>query len=131
MGLFEITRELQFRICNNGKLPANLDTARKGEYYYQREKAIERAIANSVCLSHICSVLLCESMDCSLPGSSVHGILQARITEVGCHALIQGIFLIQGSNLCLLRLLRGQAGCLPRVPPRKPQQAEGPWLLIG
>ena len=81
MGLFEITRELQFRICNNGKLPANLDTARKGEYYYQREKAIERAIANSVCLSHICSVLLCESMDCSLPGSSVHGILQARILK--------------------------------------------------
>ena len=24
---------------------------------------------------------LCESMDCSLPGSSVHGILQARILE--------------------------------------------------
>ena len=58
MGLFEITRELQFRICNNGTLPANLHTARKGEYYCQREKAIERAIANSVCLSHICSVRL-------------------------------------------------------------------------
>ena len=24
---------------------------------------------------------LCDSMDCSLPGSSVHGILQARILE--------------------------------------------------
>ena len=24
---------------------------------------------------------------------------------VGCHALLQGIFLIQGSNLCLLHLL--------------------------
>ena len=24
---------------------------------------------------------LCNSMDCSLPGSSVHGILQARILE--------------------------------------------------
>jgi len=24
---------------------------------------------------------LCESMDCSLPGSSVHGVLQARILE--------------------------------------------------
>ena len=29
---------------------------------------------------------LCNSMDCSLPGSSVHGILQARITGVGYHA---------------------------------------------
>ena len=24
---------------------------------------------------------LCDSMDCSLPGSSVHGLLQARILE--------------------------------------------------
>ena len=29
-------------------------------------------------LSH---VLLCDPMDCSLPGSSVHGISQARILE--------------------------------------------------
>ena len=36
------------------------------------------------------------------PGSSVHGILQAKILEWGCHALLQGIFLTQGSNLCLL-----------------------------
>ena len=42
---------------------------------------------------------LWDSMDCSLLGSSVHGILQAR---VGCHALLQGIFLTQGLNLCLL-----------------------------
>ena len=26
-------------------------------------------------------LILCDSMDCSLPGSSVHGILQARILE--------------------------------------------------
>ena len=30
-------------------------------------------------------------MDCNPPGSSVHGILQARILEVGCHALIRWI----------------------------------------
>ena len=40
-------------------------------------------------------------MDCSLPGSSVHGIFQAR-AGVGCHFLLQGIFLTQGSNLGLL-----------------------------
>ena len=37
----------------------------------------------------------CDRMDCSLPGSSVHGILQAEILEIrigGCHALFQGIF---------------------------------------
>ena len=41
-------------------------------------------------------------MDCSLPGSSVHGILQARILEWVSHFLLQGIFLTQGSNLGLL-----------------------------
>ena len=38
---------------------------------------------------------LCNSIDYSLPGSSVHGILQAR-TGVGNHSLLQGIFLTQG-----------------------------------
>ena len=38
---------------------------------------------------------LCNPMDCSPPGSSVHGIFQARILEWGCHFLCQRIFLIQ------------------------------------
>ena len=49
-------------------------------------------------------------MDCSLPGSSVHGDSPGKNTEVGCHALLQGIFLNQGSNPHLLRLLHWQAG---------------------
>ena len=41
---------------------------------------------------------LCDPMDCSPPGSSVHRIFQARIlTGMGWHALLQGIFLTQGS----------------------------------
>ena len=28
-----------------------------------------------------CARLFCDSMDCSLPGSSVHGIFQVRILE--------------------------------------------------
>ena len=35
---------------------------------------------------------LCNPMDFSLPGSSVHGIFQARILELACHFLLQGIF---------------------------------------
>ena len=38
-------------------------------------------------------------------------------TGVGCHALIQGIFLTQASNPRLLHLLYWQAGSLPLVPP--------------
>ena len=37
-------------------------------------------------------------MDCSPPSSSVHGDSPGKNTGVGCHALFQGIFLIQGSN---------------------------------
>ena len=41
-------------------------------------------------------------------------------TGVGCYALSQGIFPIQGSNSSLLCLLQWQAGSLPLAPPGKP-----------
>ena len=37
-----------------------------------------------------------------LPGFSIHGISQGKNTGVGCHFLLQGIFLIQGLNLSFL-----------------------------
>ena len=52
-------------------------------------------------VAQLCPIL-CDSMECSLPGSSVHGILQARILEwVASHSLFLGIFPAQGSNLAL------------------------------
>ena len=47
--------------------------------------------------------ILCNPMDYSPPGSSVHGIILGKNTGVGCHFLPQGIFLTQGSNPCLLQ----------------------------
>ena len=44
------------------------------------------------------SPTLCDPMDCSLPGSSVHGNSSGKNTEVGGHALLQGICPTQGSN---------------------------------
>ena len=41
-------------------------------------------------------------MDCSLPGSSVHGDSPGKNTGVGCHDLLQGIFPTQESNQGLL-----------------------------
>ena len=41
-------------------------------------------------------------------------------TGVGCHALLQWIFLTQGSNLSLLHLLHWQACSLSPAPPGKP-----------
>ena len=63
---------------------------------------------------------LCNPMDCSPPGYSIHGDSPGKNTGVGCHALLQGIFLTQGSNLCLLSNLCWQVGSLPVVPPEKP-----------
>ena len=64
-------------------------------------------------------LILCNSVDCSLPGSSVRGILQARILEWVVISSSRGIFPTQGSNPRLLRLLHWQAGSLPLVPPGK------------
>ena len=45
---------------------------------------------------------LCDPMDCSLPGSSVHGIFQARIPEWVAMPFPGRVFLTRESNLCLL-----------------------------
>ena len=54
-----------------------------------------------VLVAQLC-LTLCDPMDCSPPRSSVHRILQARITEEGSHSLLQGFFLTQGLNPGLL-----------------------------
>ena len=36
---------------------------------------------------------LCNPVDCSPPGSSVHAVSPGKNTGVGCHALLQGIYL--------------------------------------
>ena len=48
-----------------------------------------------------CLTLL-DPMDCSQPGSSIHGDSPGKNTEVGCYVLLQGIFPTQGLNLGLL-----------------------------
>ena len=69
---------------------------------------------------------LCDPVDCSPLGSSVHGDFPGKNTGVGCHFLLQEIFLTQGSNL---RLLHWQVGSLPAdEPPGKPP---GCWLEVG
>ena len=41
---------------------------------------------------------LCDPMNCSPPGSSVHGDSPGKNTGVGSQALLQGIFPTQGQN---------------------------------
>ena len=58
---------------------------------------------------------LCGPMNCSPPGSSVRGALQARILEWVVMPS-QGIFPTQGLNLCLSCFLHWQVSSLPPAP---------------
>ena len=71
--------------------------------------------------------LFCDPMDCSLLGSSVQGILQARILERVAISSSRGFFQTQGLSPRLLCLLHRQAGSLPPVPPGNPHPT--PWYL--
>ena len=85
----------------------------------------------SILFTHLC-VCVCahtqgcliffSPMDCSLSGSSVHGISQARILEQVAISTL-GIFPTQGLNPCLLHLLHWQVGSLPVVLPEKPSKS--------
>ena len=78
----------------------------------------------------------CNPVDCSPPGSSFQEDSPGKNTGVGWHALLQGIFPNEGSNLHLLCLPHWQAGflgcflfcfvlfCLPLAPPGKSQMGE-------
>ena len=71
------------------------------------------------CMRRVCTITqscltLYNPMDCNPPGSSVHGIFQARILGAGCHFLLQWIFPTQGWNPCLFNLLHCQVDSLPQ-----------------
>ena len=58
---------------------------------------------------------LCHPMDCSPPGSS-----PGKNTGVGCHFLLQGIFLTQGLNLSFLQSAELAGRFFTTAPPGKP-----------
>ena len=59
---------------------------------------------------HMCVLrsTLCDPMECSPPGSSIREFIPGKNTGVGCHFLLQGIFLTQVLNPFLLYLLHWQ-----------------------
>ena len=83
----------------------------------QCQRMLKRAHTHTKCLQS-CPIL-CNPMDCSLPGSSVHRILQVRILEWVAMPSSRGSTRPQGLNLYLLCLLHWQADSLPLAPPGK------------
>ena len=73
-----------------------------------------------MCAKSFSCVQLCDLMDHSPLGSSIHGDSPGKNTGVECHALLQGIFLTKRSIPHLLYSLHWQVGSLPVVPPGKP-----------
>ena len=63
---------------------------------------------------------LCDPMDCSLPSSSVHGILQPRILERVAGPSSGDLPDSGMESVSLLSNLHWQAGSLPLVSPGKP-----------
>ena len=75
---------------------------------------------------HVCSgaqscPTLFDSMECSPPGSSVYGIILARILEWVVISFSKGIFLTRGLNLCFLCLLALTGIFFTTEPPEKPR----------
>ena len=73
----------------------------------QRQICVSRGSpsSNIAHMYHLSCALCCAVLSCvwlfrphSLPGSSVQGYSPGKNTGVGCHALLQGFFPIQGSN---------------------------------
>ena len=59
---------------------------------------VRARVSVCACLVAQLCLILCNPMDCSPPGSSIHGDSPGKNTGVGCHALLQGIFPTQVSN---------------------------------
>ena len=86
-----------------------------------KNECCPRCVCVCVCVrthAHSC-LILWDLLDYSLRGPSVHDIFQ-EYTGVGCHFLLQGIFLTHEWKLCLLSLLHWQVHSLPLVPSGKP-----------
>ena len=71
----------------------------------------------SLCLVAQLCPTLCDPVDCSLPGFSVHGDSPGKNTGMGCYAFLQGIFPTQRLNPGLPHCRRS----LPFEPLGKPK----------
>ena len=74
----------------------------KTVWSFLKKLKIELPCAVLCLVAQLC-LTLCNLVDCSPPGSSVHGESPGKNTGVGCHALLQGIFPTQGLKPGLLQ----------------------------
>ena len=83
----------------------------------------------SVCARAQLCLTLCNPMDCSSPGSSVHEISQARMLEWVAISFSSGFSWPRVQTHISLYILHWQAGSLPAELPGKPQNMSRVLLL--
>ena len=101
-----------FESCCSRKCPQGGSTSQRPSWI--------PGVTSGLCLVSQSCLTLCDPVDSSPPGSSVHEDSPGRNTGVGCHALLQGIFPTQGWNpglLCCGRILyqmshQGSGNCI-------------------
>ena len=103
-------------------LPAPLQLAYCVVQFLEKDATLTEHVSTSgLCATSLQSCpTLCGPIDCSPPGSSVLGILQARILEWGAISYSRRSSGSSDGN-SLLCLLHWQADSLPLAPPGKPE----------
>ena len=104
------------------------DVGRRGGHQGRFPGAALPLKQSAFMLSHFSRIQLCATpwtAACQAP--LCLGLFRQECWS-GLHALLQGIFLNQGSNLCLLGLLHWWAGSLLLAPPVKPPLEEQQML---
>ena len=102
-----------YKLCSFGRL---ISPSRPQSLQKPKDSHDTRQCAVVQLLGHV--QLFCDPKNCSPPGSSVHGILQARILEWVAVCSSRGSSWPR--DQILFCLLHWQAGSLPLAPPGKP-----------
>ena len=96
-----------------GKEMRDINNCKACMWLWDRETACQLLLLGTLPISHVCvcvyghdQATLWDPIDCSLPGSSVHGDSPGKNTGVDCHTLLQRIFPTQRSNPGLLHCRR-------------------------
>ena len=107
--MISLFQEFNFSLCSFVFTSASMDTWLS--LYYQTCVLSHSVVSNSF-----------RPLGLQPPSLLCPQNFQARTVEAGCHFLLQGIFLTQGSNPCLLCLQHWQVDSLPLCNLRSPLQ---------
>ena len=127
--------EMRAVSTENGPHAARSTRVRAGRVWAlggRQGEDVEALFAVCCVLRHQSCLTLCNSMDCSLSGSSIHGIFQARVLEWVVISFSRGSSRPRHGTRILLHLLHWKASSLTRCHlgslrmPRT-EAAKSPW----